>query len=98
MKMKETFGIQFRDFAIRKCGPDVYGRENDLKFELIKYNEDRKTCFVIAWLEWNPKEPGFELISVGLRLMEYYEPGLDEFILKTCELLEFVQRDKEGEE
>lgn len=84
------FIVHFRDFAIQTCSPDNYGHQDNLTFELVKYNEDRKNCFVVAWLEWNPNEYTFELKSVGLRLIQYYEPGLNEFILKTCELLKFI--------
>ena len=29
-----------------------------------------ESCYVVAFLEWNPKEPGFEFRSVGLRWLE----------------------------
>lgn len=29
-----------------------------------------ESCYVVAFLEWNPREPGFEFLSVGLRWLE----------------------------
>lgn len=29
-----------------------------------------ESCYVVAVIEWNPKEPGFEFRSVGLRWLE----------------------------
>lgn len=47
-----------------------------------------KYCFSIARLWWNDHEPCFEFESVGLRYLEYREDGLEEWLLKWCELKE----------
>ena len=49
-------------------------------------------CFVIAFLEWNEKEPCWEMHSVGTRFLEYYEEGLSEFILKWLELNDLTRK------
>ena len=48
-----------------------------------------KNCFSIARLWWNDHEPCFEFESVGLRYLEDREDGLEEWLLKWCELKEY---------
>ena len=55
-------------------------------------------CFVIAFLEWNEKEPYWEMHSVGTRFLEYYEEGLSEFILKWLELNDLTRKFMEVKE
>lgn len=87
--------MQFKDFEIRPV-KSLDGVIDPKRFELVKwydhephvYGESTSTrsCFVVAWLEWNDKEPCFELTSVGLRLVENWVDGLDQFIVKWCEM------------
>lgn len=76
--------MQFKDFEIRPC-KDVNGVIDPKRFEIVKWYQPGH-CYVVAWLEWNAKEPCFELASVGLRLMHDWVDGLDEFIIKWCEM------------
>lgn len=95
--------MQFKDFEIRPVKL-IDGVVDHNRFELVKWYEhgpqevtnlrtgekriSTRSCFVVAWLEWNAKEPCFELISVGLRLVENWADGLDKFIIKWCEMAE----------
>lgn len=86
--MDDTFVIRFRDFEIRK----LINNKHD--YEIVKYNPDGLTGFTIAWLNWNDREFEFGLESCGIRLMEYYENGLDAFIIKACDLLALCMEGK----
>ena len=45
-----------------------------------------ESCYVVAYLEWNPKEPGFEFRSVGLRWLEAAPTNrVIKMILDFCE-------------
>lgn len=76
--------MQFKDFEIRPV-KSLDGVIDSNRFELVKWYK-HGACFVVAWLKWNTKEPCFELISVGLRLVENWSDGLDQFIIKWCEM------------
>ena len=89
--------MQFKDFEIRPV-KSLDGVIDPKRFELVKWYDHEpyihgeststRSCFVVAWLEWNAKEPCFELTSVGLRLVENWADGLDKFIIKWCEMAE----------
>ena len=89
--------MQFKDFEIRPV-KSLDGVIDPKRFELVKWYDHEpyvhgeststRSCFVVAWLEWNDKEPCFELVSVGLRLVENWVDGLDQFIIKWCEMAE----------
>lgn len=78
--------MMFKDFEIRPVKSlDGVGERG--RYELVKWYEPGH-CFVVAWLKWDDKEPGFLLESVGLRLVENWVDGLDRFIIKWCEMAE----------
>lgn len=83
--------MQFKDFEIRLC-KSLNGVIDPKRFELVKWYEPGH-CFVVAWLEWNTKEPCFELVSVGLRLVENWIDGLDRFIIRWCEMVAVCMED-----
>ena len=96
--------MQFKDFEIRTV-KSLDGVIDPKRFELVKWYDHEpyihgeststRSCFVVAWLEWNAKEPCFELTSVGLRLVENWADGLDKFIIKWCEMAEVcMEEDK----
>ena len=96
--------MQFKDFEIRPV-KSLDGVIDPKRFELVKWYDHEpyihgeststRSCFVVAWLEWNAKEPCFELTSVGLRLVENWADGLDKFIIKWCEMAEVcIEEDK----
>ena len=87
--------MKFKDFEIRPV-KSLDGVIDPKRFELVKWYDHEpyihgeststRSCFVVAWLEWNDKEPCFKLVSVGLRLVENWVDGLDQFIIKWCEM------------
>ena len=95
--------MKFKDFEIRPV-KSIDGVTDPNRFELVKwYNHEptpvtnmrtgeksisTRSCFVVAWLERKDKELGFDLTSVGLRLVENCVDGLDKFIIKWCEMAE----------
>lgn len=96
--------MQFKDFEIRPV-KSLDGVIDPKRFELVKWYDHEpyihgeststRSCFVVAWLEWNDKEPCFELVSVGLRLVKNWADGLDKFIIKWCEMAEVcMEEDK----
>lgn len=96
--------MQFKDFEIRPV-KSLDGVIDPKRFELVKWDDHEpyvhgeststRSCFVVAWLEWNDKEPCFELVSVGLRLVKNWVDGLDKFIVKWCEMAEVcMEEDK----
>ena len=96
--------MQFKDFEIRPV-KSLDGVIDPKRFEVVKWYDHEpyvhgeststRSCFVVAWLEWNDKELGFELTSVGLRLVENWVDGLDQFIIKWCEMAEVcMEEDK----
>lgn len=76
--------VLFKDFEIRPY-KDLGGVIDTKRFELVKWYEPGR-CYVVAFLEWNPKEPCWELQPVGLRLMRDWVEGLDKWILAWCEM------------
>ena len=101
--------MKFKDFEIRPV-KSLDGVIDTKRFELVKWYDHEPTpvtnlrtgkvekstrsCFVVAWLKWNDKEPCFELTSVGLRLVENWADGLDKFIIKWCEMAEVCMEDE----
>lgn len=96
--------MKFKDFEIRPV-KSIDGVTDSKRFELVKWYDHEpyvhgeststRSCFVVAWMEWNAKEPCFELTSVGLRLVENWVDGLDKFIIKWCEMAEVcMEEDK----
>lgn len=96
--------MKFKDFEIRPV-KSLDGVIDPKRFELVKWYDHEpyvhgeststRSCFVVAWLEWNAKEPCFELASVGLRLVENWADGLDKFIIKWCEMAEVCMEEDE---
>ena len=99
--------MRFKDFEIRPtCFLD--GHKDQKKWDVVKWCKcdphevvDGMTgkkkvidtyCFSIAFLEWDDKEPCWEMRSVGTRFLEYYEEGLCEFILKWLELTDLTRK------
>ena len=102
--------MKFKDFEIRPV-KSLDGVIDINRFELVKWYDHEpmpvtnmrtgekmispRSCFVVAWLERNDKDMGFELTSVGLRLVENWVDGLDQFIVKWCEMAEVCMEDNE---
>lgn len=102
--------MKFKDFEIRPV-KSLDGVIDTKRFELVKWYDHKpmpvtnmrtgkvenstRSCFVVAWLKWNDKEPCFELTSVGLRLVENWADGLDKFIIKWCEMAAVCMEEEE---
>ena len=94
--------MKFKDFEIRPV-KSLDGVTDPNRFELVKWYDHEpyihgeststRSCFVVAWLKWNDKEPCFELTSVGLRLVKNWADGLDQFIIKWCEMAEVCREE-----
>lgn len=84
--------MQFKDFEIRLV-KSLDSVIDPKRFELVKWYQPGH-CFVVAFLEWNPKELCFDLKSVGLRLVKDWVDGLDQFILKWCEMAAVCMEDE----
>ena len=102
--------MKFKDFEIRPV-KSLYGVIDPKRFELIRWYDHNpvsvtdmrtgekkmstRSCYVVAWLEWDAKEPCFDLKSVGLRLVEHWVDGLDKFIVKWCEMAAVCMEEEE---
>jgi hypothetical protein len=83
--------MRFKQFEIRK--PTFIGNPPSAdyykyNFDIVKWADDNSYCWVIGMLKWNKKEHCFEFESVGTRYLQDREDGLEEWLLKWCELKE----------
>ena len=102
--------MQFKDFEIRPV-KSLDGVIDRNRFELVKWYDHEpqgvtnlrtgkvenstRSCFVVAWLEYDNKDGFWDFKSVGLRLVENWTDGLDQFIVKWCEMAEVcMEEDK----
>lgn len=81
--------MRFKQFEIRE--PSFFGdppTEDYCKynFDVVKWDDDDEWCFVIGALRWNEGEYGFDFRSVGTRYLKEREDGLEEWLLKWCDL------------
>ena len=106
--------MKFKDFEIRPCHILLSDEIDPKRFEVVKWRNcepcevtdaltgEKKIitrhCFVVAWIKWDDKEPGWEFESVGTRFLDYYEEGLCEFIRKWLELTDLTRRFTEENE
>lgn len=88
--------MNFKDFEIRRAGEEKY------RFELIKWQVDTFThnryCFAVGFLTYDTDDGTFGFESVGLRYMEHYQEGLNDFILRWCELEELIIEAEENDD
>lgn len=81
--------MKFKQFEIRK--PAFLGEpptEDYYKynFDVVKWNDDNQWCFSIGSISWDEGECSFRFESVLTRYLEEREDGLEEWLLKWCEL------------
>ena len=84
--------MKYKNFEIRP----VPGSKDENKFELINWYKET-SCYVIAFIEYDSKSDYWQINSVGMRLIEDWEDGLDEYILSWMKLMEVCMRDKANE-
>ena len=89
MDVEESMRLIFKQFEIRPI--------NDTDFEVVKWNDEKcsTTCFTMAWLKWNKKEPCYEMNSCGTRFLRHYEDGLAEFL---ASFVDFQEKQRSLEE
>lgn len=92
--------MRFKQFEIRK--PTLLGNpptEDYYKynFDIVKWSDDNSHCWSIGYLRWNKKDDCFEFKSVGTRYLEDREDGLEEWLLKWCELKAIAYKYEEDE-
>lgn len=93
--------MRFKNFEIRKCtfiGDPPTPDYHKWNFDLVKLDkgwDDKEYCYSIGHLEWNRREQCFEFRSCGTRYLEYREDGLEEWLLKWCEMKEVEYRYEE---
>jgi hypothetical protein len=93
--------MRFKNFEIRKCsfiGEPPTSDYHKWNFDVVKWADDNSHCWSIGRLEWNRKEPCFEFRSIGTRYLQYREDGLEEWLLKWCEMQEVGYRYMEEED
>ncbi len=84
--------MKFKDFEIRPV-KSIDGVIDPKRFELVKWYEHGH-CFVVAFVKYNNKDGFWDFKSVGLRLVENWEDGLDQFIVKWCEMAAVCMEDE----
>lgn len=77
-----SYHIRWKHFEIR---PRVWYKDGkkfgeDFNFDLVKWSEDFSHCWSIAHINWDSHEPCYEIHSIGMRLMDDWEEGLQTFI------------------
>lgn len=80
--------MRFKQFEIRKptlCGNPPTKDYYKYHFDLARWAEDNSHCWSIAALEWIKEDECFAFYSCG-RYLKYREDGLEEWLLKWCEL------------
>lgn len=97
--------MKFKNFEIRKCtfiGDPPTPDYHKWNFDLVKRDKwndngvEKDYCFSIGHLEYNRKELCFEFRSCGLRYLKHREEGLEEWLLKWCEMKEVEYKYEEG--
>ena len=84
--------MKYKNFEIR---PVPESKEEN-KFELVNWYKEAN-CYVLAFIEYNPKTDYWNINSVGMRLIEDWEEGLDKYILSWIKLMVVCMGDKTNE-
>lgn len=82
--------MRFKDFEVIKC-EGINAKKHE--YELVKWykGDGRELCYVVAFIDYNKKEPCWEFCSVGFRFIEEYVDGLCEYIKKFFELVDVMR-------
>ena len=103
--------MRFKDFEIRPTAY-LDGHTDPKKWDVVKWQDHKpiesidlrtgekkistRSCYSVAHLWWNEKEPCWEFESYGTRFLDDYEEGLCEFIRKWLELADLTRRFDNG--
>lgn len=84
--------MRFKNFEIRQCTflgdpptPDYHKWNFDVS-KRYKDNNGEDRAISIGHLEWDRKDGCFKFRSTGLRYFQHREDGLEEWLLKWCEM------------
>lgn len=77
--------MKWHNFEIRK-------RNENGQYELVFW-ATKDGCFAIALIDYDYESRGFNIKSVGLRLFQYWEQGLEEYVLRYLDLLQLQYED-----
>lgn len=96
--------MRFKDFEIRPCG-EWNGRHHNFELvkwyktntpvEVINVETEEKVfrsefCYVVAWIDYNDREPCWEFKSVGMRFIDDYVEGLCDYIKQFLNLIDTI--------
>lgn len=81
--------MRYKEFEIQLMNPH--------KAEVVKWDKDFKSCFVIAFLNYNDKEKDWELTSVGSRYVDYADGNLNKIVSKYMEILHILTKAEQEE-
>ena len=84
--------MKYKNFEIRP----VPESQDKNRFELVNWYKEAG-CYVLAFIEYNPKTEYWNINSVGMRLIEDWEDGLDKYILSWIKLMVVCMGDKTNE-
>lgn len=84
--------MKYKNFEIRS----VPESQDENRFELVNWYKEAN-CYALAFIEYNPKTDYWNINSVGMRLIEDWEDGLDKYILSWIELMEVCMRNDEDD-
>lgn len=84
--------MKYKNFEIRP----VPESQDKNKFELVNWYKETN-CYVLAFIEYNPKTDCWKINSVGMRLIEDWEDGLDKYILSWIKLMAVCMEDNKDD-
>lgn len=84
--------MKYKNFEIRP----VPESQDENIFELVNWHKETN-CYVLAFIEYNHKTDYWKINSVGMRLIEDWEDGLDKYILSWIELMKVCMRNNEDD-
>ena len=74
--------MKYKNFEIRP----VPESQDKNRFELVHWYKEAN-CYVLAFIEYNPKTDCWNINCVVMRLIEDWEDGLDKYILSWIKLM-----------
>lgn len=83
--------MKYKNFEIR---PVPKSKEEN-KFELVRWYNNG-SCYVLAFIEYDSKSD-WSINSVGMRLIEDWEDGLDKYILSWIKLMAVCMEDNKDD-
>lgn len=84
--------MKYKNFEIRP----VPESQDKNRFELVNWYKETN-CYVLAFIEYNPKTDCWKINSVGMRLIEDWEDGLDKYILSWIKLMAVCMEDNKDD-